>query len=39
VAWNRRDERGRTVGSGIYIYRITVDGNRFADTRRMLFLK
>ena len=39
VEWDGRDDGRRTVGSGIYLYRLTVDGGRFAAVRRMVFLK
>ena len=37
VIWNGTDDNGRFVGSGIYFYRMTVEG--FSETRRMLLLK
>jgi len=37
VAWNGRDDSGRTMGSGIYLYRLVV-GNRI-ETKRMVMLK
>jgi flagellar hook assembly protein FlgD len=39
TVWDGRDDSGRSVGTGIYLYRLTVDGNRFQATRRMLYLK
>ncbi len=44
VVWDGRDDKGRIVGSGIYIYRIeastAVSGNiLFQDIRKMLFIK
>ena len=39
VEWDGRDETGRTVSSGIYLYRLVVDGGRYMATRRMVFLK
>ena len=39
VGWDGRDDFGQTVASGIYLYRLTVDGGRFAAVRRMVFLK
>jgi len=35
--WDGRDHNGRTVGTGIYIYRLTVGD--FTETRRMVFAK
>ena len=37
VAWNGRDEYGSKVGSGVYVYCLTVGD--FSFTRRMLLLK
>jgi hypothetical protein len=37
VTWNGRDDRGTPVGSGVYIYRLDVDGMRL--TRKMSLLK
>ncbi len=37
IIWDGRDSNGRPVSSGIYIYRIEVEG--FAKNRRMLLLK
>jgi len=47
VAWNGLDERGRTVASGVYLYRITWSGagssegapRRESAVRRMLFVR
>ena len=39
VVWDGRDARGRNVASGIYIYRVDVDGGRFNAVKRMVFLK
>lgn len=38
VTWDGRDAQGRTVGSGVYTYRLTV-GERFTDTAQMTLLK
>ncbi len=35
--WNGKDDNGRSVGSGIYLYRMKADG--FQQTKRMLLLK
>ncbi|MFQ5769952.1 MAG: T9SS type A sorting domain-containing protein, partial [bacterium] len=37
VMWNGRDTAGRLVASGIYIYRLEING--FTDMKRMVFLK
>ena len=37
VVWNGTDEHGRTVGSGVYFYRI--QAGEFSAIRRMLLLK
>ncbi len=36
-AWDGRDERGRVVSSGVYLYRLTTD--RSSDSRKMTLLK
>jgi hypothetical protein len=37
IIWDGTDNTGRTVASGLYIYRISA--GQFFDTKRMLFLK
>jgi hypothetical protein len=37
VSWNGTDSLGRVVGSGVYFYKITVDG--YSATRKMLLIK
>jgi hypothetical protein len=37
VVWNGKNDSGRSVSSGIYMYRLTVDDQSF--TRKMLLLK
>lgn len=42
LTWNATDDSGKTVASGVYFYRLEASlagGRRFADLRRMLFLK
>ena len=37
VVWDGTDDRGESVGSGVYLYRLTVGG--LAQTRRLVLLK
>ena len=37
VVWNGTDDNGRTVGSGVYLYRMTA--GEYSETRRMLLMK
>jgi len=37
VVWNGNDANGRTVGSGVYFYRMTTDG--YVKTQKMLLMK
>ena len=37
VSWQGRDEKGRPVGSGVYLYRLRAES--FEQTRRLLVLK
>ena len=37
IVWNGRDNRGRQVASGVYLYRLSVPG--FTKTRKMILLK
>ncbi len=43
AAWNGRNQLGRIVSSGVYIYRLEAEsidgGQRFSQTRKMTFLK
>ena len=39
VLWDGRDEEGREVSSGVYFYRLVVDGDRWMKVRRMVFIK
>lgn len=37
VEWDGRDQRGNSIASGIYLYRMTA--GEFSQTKRMIFLK
>lgn len=37
--WDGRDAQDRELGSGIYFYRLSLDGGRFTASRRMVLLK
>ena len=37
VNWNGKDDKGKTVPSGIYFYQLTV--GKYSESRKMLFLK
>lgn len=39
VVWNGTDESGRTVMSGVYVYRLSVPGTSFVVTKKMMHLK
>ncbi len=39
VIWDGKDEGGRDVSSGIYFYRLTVDGGRWAETKKMVLIR
>lgn len=38
VVWDAKDSRGATVASGVYLYRLEIDG-RFNQTRKMILLR
>ncbi len=37
ITWDGNDNRGANVASGVYFYRVVVDG--FTTTKRMLLMK
>jgi flagellar hook assembly protein FlgD len=37
INWNGRDSRGEMVPSGVYVYKLRVNG--FEETRKMTFMK
>ena len=39
AVWDGKDEEGRSVTSGIYIYQLSMKEKGFAETRRMLLVK
>ena len=39
LEWNGADKNGKPVGTGVYLYRLSIDDGRFTETRRMLLLK
>ena len=39
VTWDGRDENGRKVASGVYLYRLVVDRGRSAQTRKLLLIR
>ena len=39
VRWDGKDEVGRDVSSGVYFYRLTVDGGRWTKTRKMVLIR
>jgi hypothetical protein len=41
AAWDGRDEFGKEVTSGVYVYRLLADSNgeRFTSTKKLLFVK
>ena len=39
VTWDGRDSDGQPVSSGIYLYRLSVEGGRWSETKRMILMK
>ena len=39
VTWDGRDENGRKVASGVYLYRLVVDRGRSVQTRKLLLIR
>ncbi len=38
VQWHGKDDNGRSVGSGVYFYRMS-DGSKYTSTKKMILLK
>ena len=39
VTWDGKDSSGGEVASGVYFYRLSVDGGRWSATKRMVLLR
>ncbi|MFH1009562.1 MAG: T9SS type A sorting domain-containing protein, partial [Candidatus Latescibacterota bacterium] len=39
VAWDGRDDLVREVSSGVYLYRLTTEGGKWTDTRKMVLIR
>lgn len=39
TVWDGKDDLGREVSSGVYLYRLTVDGGKWMDTGRMVLIR
>jgi len=39
VRWDGRDDRGRELASGVYLYRLRTSGGQQEKTRKLLLLK
>ncbi|MCK5438473.1 MAG: hypothetical protein KAI97_00940, partial [Gemmatimonadetes bacterium] len=39
LSWNGRDERGSTVASGLYFYRLFLNGENLGPTGKMSLIK
>jgi hypothetical protein len=39
LAWNGRDDQGRTVASGAYVYRLFLDGRQLGPARKLSVIK
>ncbi|MFQ6092586.1 MAG: FlgD immunoglobulin-like domain containing protein [bacterium] len=39
VTWDGRNEKGDEVSSGVYSYRLSVNGARWSETRKMVLLR
>ena len=39
IIWDGKDDAGRAVSSGVYLYRLTVDGGRWTKTRKMVLIR
>ncbi|MFH1008056.1 MAG: DUF3160 domain-containing protein [Candidatus Latescibacterota bacterium] len=39
VTWNGRNDHGREVSSGVYLYRLTTEGGKWTETRKMVLIR
>ncbi|MFQ6092693.1 MAG: FlgD immunoglobulin-like domain containing protein [bacterium] len=39
VTWDGRDDGGRELASGVYFYQLSVDSERWSETRKMVLLR
>jgi flagellar hook assembly protein FlgD len=39
ATWDGKDEAGREVSSGVYFYKLAIDGGKWAETRKMVLIR
>ncbi|MCK5381246.1 MAG: T9SS type A sorting domain-containing protein, partial [Candidatus Latescibacteria bacterium] len=39
VLWDGRDDLGQEVSSGVYLYRLAVDGEEWTETKKMVLIR